>query len=160
MPPAAEVRAYVALGSNLGDRERNIREALRLLDQTNGTDVTKVSSMLDNPAVGGPEGSPRFLNAAAEVKTSLGPHELLDRLLAIEQQLGRTREIRWEPRIIDLDLLLYGDQVIRTPTLTVPHPLLHERPFVLGPLAEIAPDVVHPVQGRRIRELQWQSGNR
>jgi 2-amino-4-hydroxy-6-hydroxymethyldihydropteridine diphosphokinase len=133
------------LGANLGDREQNIRSALSLLKQTDGITVVRVSSLLENPAVGGPPDSPPFLNAAAELKTTLGSHALLHRLMEIERQLGRVHRHRWEPRPIDLDLLLYGDHIISSQELVVPHPLMHERRFVLQPLGEIAPEAVHPV---------------
>lgn len=138
------IPAYIALGANLGNREENIRSALLRLEKTPGIRVLRVSSLLENPAVGGPAGSPSFLNAAVAIETTLGSHALLHRLLDIERELGRVRRTRWEPRPIDLDLLLYGDQIISSQELVVPHPLMHERRFVLQPLAEIAPDVVHP----------------
>lgn len=147
------ITAYIALGANLGDRQANIRAALEKLEHTPGVNVTKVSTLIENPAVGGPADSPPFLNAAAELVTSLTPTALLDALLAVEKSLGRTRDIKWGPRPIDLDLLLHGDQVVNTPGLTVPHPLMHERRFVLEPLAQIAPDAVHPTTKRTIREL-------
>src|SRR4051794_25554062 len=133
------ITAYIALGANLGDREANLRAALDHLNRTSGVKVMCVSRFLETPAVGGPPDSPPFLNAAAELRTTLGPAELLQTLLAIEHALGRVRRERWEPRIIDLDLLLYGDQVIDAPQLKVPHPLMHARAFVLEPLNEIAP---------------------
>ena len=145
--------AYVALGANLGDRATNIRGAVEAIDAAAGLRVRRVSSLIENPAVGGPANSPPFLNGVAEVETTLSPTELLDELLRVERSLGRERRERWAPRTIDLDLLLYGDRVINTPELTVPHPLMHERRFVLGPLAEIAPDVVHPVLKRSVRSL-------
>jgi 2-amino-4-hydroxy-6-hydroxymethyldihydropteridine diphosphokinase len=138
------VVAYVALGANLGDRAGNIRAALDLLGRTPGVEVTRISSLIENPAVGMGSDAPPFLNGAAELRTTLGSHALLHRLLEIEKELGRSRRQRWEPRPIDLDLLLYGDRVISSDELVIPHPLLHERRFVLEPLAEIAPEVVHP----------------
>ncbi len=109
--------------------------------------------MMENPAVGGPEGSPAFLNAVAEVRTSLGSHSLMDQLLEIERKMGRVRKVKWEPRIIDLDLLLYGDVIVSTDELMVPHPLMHERKFVLVPMAEIGPDVVHPAMRMTMKGL-------
>jgi 2-amino-4-hydroxy-6-hydroxymethyldihydropteridine diphosphokinase len=135
---------YVALGSNLGDREANLKKALAMLVETPGVNVRRISSFMENPAVGGPEDSPDFMNAAVELTTSLSPHALMKRLLEIEREMGRAREKKWEPRAIDLDLLLFGDQIISDDTLIVPHPLMHERKFVIQPLAEIAPNVVHP----------------
>ncbi|MEO6436645.1 MAG: 2-amino-4-hydroxy-6-hydroxymethyldihydropteridine diphosphokinase [Tepidisphaeraceae bacterium] len=145
--------AYLALGANLGDRRANLDRALGLLRAMGDLRVTKVSSFLENLAVGGPPGSPAFLNAAAEIETTLPPRELLARLLNVEHQLGRERREKWGPRLIDLDLLLYGDQTIAEPNLQIPHPLMHERRFVLEPLAEIAPDVLHPTFGMSIRDL-------
>ena len=139
------VTAYLGLGANLGDRRKNIRAALDRLAATDGIVVTRVSSLLENPAIGGPPDAPPFLNAAAEIKTTLGSHALLHHILQIEQQLGRIRREKWEPRLIDIDLLLYGDLIISSQELVIPHPLMHERRFVLQPLAEIAPEAVHPV---------------
>jgi 2-amino-4-hydroxy-6-hydroxymethyldihydropteridine diphosphokinase len=139
------VTAFIALGANLGDRDHNIGAALSKLAQTQGIRVEQVSTLMDNPAVGMPADSPPFLNGAAEIKTTLGSHALLHRLLEIENELGRRRCQKWEPRKIDLDLLLFGDQIISSQELVVPHPLMHERRFVLEPLAQIAPQAVHPV---------------
>ncbi len=139
------ITAYLALGANLGDREGNIRMALGALADTEGIWITRTSSLMENPAVGGPADAPAFLNAAAEIKTTLGSHALLHRILQIEQQLGRVRRERWEPRPIDIDLLLYGELIISSQELVIPHPLMHERRFVLEPLAEIAPEAVHPM---------------
>jgi 2-amino-4-hydroxy-6-hydroxymethyldihydropteridine diphosphokinase len=134
--------AYVGLGANLGDRERKIRQAAELLE------AVRLSTIRETEPWGLAD-QPRFLNAVAELRTELTPHALLDRLLDVERELGRVREgPRWGPRAIDLDLLLYGDRKIDEPGFTVPHPLLHERLFVLEPLAELAPDVVVPGRGR------------
>jgi 2-amino-4-hydroxy-6-hydroxymethyldihydropteridine diphosphokinase len=138
------VTAFVGLGANVGDRRHNISAAIQKLKESQGIEVVRVSKLLENPAVGMNEDSPPFLNAAAQISTSLGSHALLHRLLEIEKELGRDRRERWEPRVIDLDLLLYGNQIISSQELIVPHPLLHERRFVLEPLAEIAPNFVHP----------------
>ena len=153
MTDPAPVIAYVAFGANLGDREGSIRAALDALGKTPGVRVTRVSSLIENPAGGGPADSPAFLNGIARVETTLDAHALLARLLEVERSLGRERRTRWAPRSIDLDVILYGDAVIQSPDLKVPHPLMHERRFVLEPLAEIAPDVVHPVLKRSVRSL-------
>jgi 2-amino-4-hydroxy-6-hydroxymethyldihydropteridine diphosphokinase len=136
--------AYIALGSNLGEREKNIAAAIAKLRKTPEVEVVRVSSLLENPAVGGPEDSPPFLNAVAEIRTTVGARAVLHRLLEIEKELGRVRREKWEPRVIDLDLLLYGDHLLSSQELIVPHPLMHERRFVLQPLAELIPDYIHP----------------
>jgi 2-amino-4-hydroxy-6-hydroxymethyldihydropteridine diphosphokinase len=145
MRSSSAVTVYLALGANLGEREENIRSALAALDASEGVEVIRVSSFLENAAVGGPANSPAYLNAAAEIMTTLGSHALLHRTLQIERDLGRVRVHKWEPRTIDIDILLFGDQIISSQELVVPHPLMHERRFVLQPLAEIAPGAVHPV---------------
>jgi 2-amino-4-hydroxy-6-hydroxymethyldihydropteridine diphosphokinase len=144
---------YIGLGSNMGDRDANLRRALAALIQTPNLSIRKISSFLENPAVGGPEDAPAFLNAAVEAQTTLPPSALMKRLLEIELQLGRTRRVKWEPRVIDLDLLLYGSSIISGDNLIVPHPLLHERRFVLQPLAEIAPKGVHPPLQMTVQDL-------
>jgi 2-amino-4-hydroxy-6-hydroxymethyldihydropteridine diphosphokinase len=145
--------AYIALGANLGDRQANIRAALEKLGQTPGVTVSQVSTLMENPAVGGPVDSPPFLNAAAELETSLSAPALLARLLEIEREIGRIRREKWGPRPIDLDLLLYDDIASQEPGLTLPHPLMHQRRFVLEPLAQIAPGADHPLLKRTIRDL-------
>ena len=144
-------RAYVGLGSNLGDRERNLRNALALLARSD-VRVVAVSRFRETEPVGYAD-QPRFLNAAALAETDLSARDLLDRLLAVERSLGRERTgPRFGPRTIDLDLLVYGDETIDEPGLTVPHPRLTERRFALEPLAELDPDLTLP-DGRRVRDL-------
>ena len=157
------MRAYLGLGSNLGDRRANIEEAVRRLNDTAGVRVTRVSSMYDTEPVGGPPQA-RYLNAACEVETELTPHELLRAALAVEDAMGRTREVHWGPRNIDIDILLYGELVIQDEELTVPHPRMTERAFVLRPLADIAPRVRHPETKKDIRttlaDIQAKSGDK
>lgn len=142
--------AYIALGANLGDRAAHLREALERLGALGA--VEQVSPFLDTAPVGYTE-QPRFLNAVARLRTGLSPHDLLNGLLGIEHAMGRVRDIRWGPRTIDLDLLLYDTCMLDEPHLTVPHPRLHERRFVLEPLATISPNLVHPQLGKTIQAL-------
>jgi 2-amino-4-hydroxy-6-hydroxymethyldihydropteridine diphosphokinase len=140
-------RAYVGLGANLGDRERTLREAVEALAAEDGVEVVAVSTVRETEPVGVGE-QPLFLNGAVELGTTLTARELLEVLLAVEQRFGRVRAPgEHGPRTLDLDLLLYGDEVIEEPGLTVPHPRLHERRFVLEPLAELAPGLVVPGRG-------------
>jgi 2-amino-4-hydroxy-6-hydroxymethyldihydropteridine diphosphokinase len=141
------VRAYVGLGANLGDRDETMRAALELLAQVEGVQVLDVSSFRETEPVGVLD-QPRFLNAAAVVETTLTPRALLDGLLSVERALGRTRDgARFGPRTIDLDLLLYGEEIVHEAGLTVPHPRLHERAFALEPLHELEPELVVPGRG-------------
>jgi 2-amino-4-hydroxy-6-hydroxymethyldihydropteridine diphosphokinase len=150
------VIAYVALGSNLGDRTAFLNGALQALREHPGIQVGRVSSFHETTPVGGPPGQGPYLNAVAQLQTDLPPAQLLAVLQEIEQKFGRVRRERYGPRTLDLDLLLYGDLVQEDPSLTVPHPRMPERAFVLEPLAEIAPDVVDPVSGRTATELLHQ----
>jgi 2-amino-4-hydroxy-6-hydroxymethyldihydropteridine diphosphokinase len=140
-------RAYVGLGANLGDREETLDRAVSLLAGAKGVEVLAVSELRETDPVGVVDQA-RFLNGAVAVETTLSPRGLLDALLAIEQSLGRERVERWGPRTIDLDLLLYGDEIVDEPGLRVPHPRLHERRFALEPLAELDPELVIPGRGR------------
>ena len=141
-------RSFVGLGANLGNREQQIQRALALLAAEDGVEVVAASSLRETDPVGY-EDQPRFLNGAAELRTSLSARELLERLLSVERRLGRVRGDgpRFGPRTIDLDLLLYGDQVVNEPGLVVPHPRLHERRFALEPLAELDPALEIPGRG-------------
>ena len=143
--------AYVALGSNLGDKEANLRRALELLEER-GVEVVKTSSFICTEPYGVTD-QPQFLNGVCEVRTSLVPLALLHTLLEIEQEMGRVRLRHWGERNIDLDLLLYEDVVMDTPELKLPHPDMQNRDFVLLPLAEIAPELVHPILQKSIEEL-------
>ena len=143
--------AYVALGSNLGDKEANLRKALGLLEER-GVEVVKTSSFICTEPYGVTD-QPQFLNGVCEVRTSLVPLALLHTLLEIEQEMGRVRLRHWGERNIDLDLLLYEDVVMDTPELKLPHPDMQNRDFVLLPLAEIAPELVHPILQKSIEEL-------
>ncbi len=156
MTPGASVIAYVAIGANEGDREANIRLAIAKLGATERIRVGKVSSLLENPAMGGPNGSADFLNAVVQVRTPLSPRALLAHLLEIERELGRVRREKWGPRLIDLDLILYGDAIVAEDGLHVPHPLMHTRSFVLQPLTEIAPEAWHPILKMTARQLLTQ----
>lgn len=149
--------AYVGLGSNLGDRSGILRSALDALGERTGIQLVAVSRLIETEPEGPPDQG-RYLNGAATILTRLSPRELLTAMLEIETAHGRDRstETRWGPRRLDLDLLMYEDQIIDEPGLVIPHPRLHQRTFVLAPLTEIAPDAVHPVLGETIGTLHEQ----
>lgn len=142
---------YISVGSNLGDREANCRIALKKLN-SEGIIIKKASSMHETEPWGFKD-QPKFINMVIEVETELRPEELLMTLKGIEKKMGRKETIKWGPRIIDLDILFYNDKIINQDELKIPHPYLHERDFVLVPLSEIAPDKVHPVLKKTVREL-------
>ncbi|WP_414045468.1 2-amino-4-hydroxy-6-hydroxymethyldihydropteridine diphosphokinase [Macrococcus equi] len=143
---------YISFGSNMGDREQQISDALNLLDNVRDTSVKCVSSLYETAPVGGVE-QDDFLNGIAEITTQLSPLELLDEIQAIELKLNRVRKIHWGPRTIDLDIVLFGAEVIDSEHLKIPHPFMHERSFVLIPLNEVAPNAVHPTMNKKISEL-------
>ena len=142
---------YLGLGSNLGEREKNCLRAIELLNQ-NGLVVLKQSSLYETQPWGN-TAQPLFINMAVEAVTDLEPADLLFLLKRIEKEMGRTETVKWAPRIIDLDILLYGDIVLNAGSLKIPHPLIEEREFVLRPLSEIAGARIHPVLGKSIADL-------
>ncbi len=144
--------AYVGLGSNLNKRLGNLKKAISLIEQNSNIELLKRSSVYRTEPVG-PKDQPDFLNMALEVETTLSPLELLGFLQDVEQDMGRKRGAKWGPRNIDLDLLLYEDQVINSVELTLPHPQMHLRKFVLVPMVEIAKDRIHPVFKKTVAEL-------
>jgi 2-amino-4-hydroxy-6-hydroxymethyldihydropteridine diphosphokinase len=145
--------AYIGLGTNLGDRDGNLVKAVNLLRGHPDLEVTNLAKPIETDPVDGPEEQEPYLNSVVEVVTDLPPAELLQACQLVEELMGRTRTVRWGPRIIDLDLLLYDDVILDEPGLTVPHIEMHARLFVLGPLAEIAPGARHPVTGETVREM-------
>jgi len=144
--------AYLGLGSNVGDREEYIEQAVFLLGKRKGIKMIKRSSNYETEAEGGPE-QPPFLNAAVMLSTTITPQKLLHDIHEIENALGREREVEWGPRTIDIDILIFGDQILSEDDIQVPHPLMHERLFVLQPLKEIAARVIHPVLEKSIEDL-------
>lgn len=155
--PAVELhrryrQAYIGLGSNLGDTENNLATARSLLESDYSLRILEASSLLDTEPWG-LTNQPSFLNQVLLVKTTLSPQLLLQRLLALEESMGRVRREKWGPRIIDLDILFYEDLVLHTPDLIIPHPLVEQRAFVLKSLAEISPYFIHPVLRKNMKGL-------
>lgn len=146
-------KVFLGLGSNLGDREQNIKEALKQLQGSEMARKVTISSLYETKPEGVKE-QPLFLNAVLRMETGLSPRNLLDALQDLERQLGRERSRKWGARIIDLDILLYGNLVMKEEDLEIPHPLLTERSFVLIPLAELAPETVHPILGKTVSDLR------
>ncbi|MBN1765486.1 MAG: 2-amino-4-hydroxy-6-hydroxymethyldihydropteridine diphosphokinase [Sedimentisphaerales bacterium] len=145
--------AYIGLGSNLGNRHEMIEQAVDMLGQPPGIHVVTLSQLIETPPVGGPAGQENYLNGIAELLCAISSRDLFERLMSIEKKLGRTRTVKWAPRTIDLDLLMYGSEVINQDDLQVPHPLMHERHFVMSGMNELAPDLVHPVLHRTMRDI-------
>jgi len=151
------MKAFIGLGSNLGDREANIRQALQFLEQLPETTIVRGSSLYDTEPVGVSD-QPNFLNGVVQIETHLAPRQLLWNLMLIERRLGRVRTQPWGPRVIDLDLLLYGDEVVDEDDLQVPHPLMTQRSFVMVPLVEIEPLLVHPVTNQTMLSILQRLG--
>jgi 2-amino-4-hydroxy-6-hydroxymethyldihydropteridine diphosphokinase len=150
-PSADATSAYLALGANLGDRLELLREAVRLLAETDGVEVVRSSRVFETEPVGPPQ--PAYLNAVVEVRTTLDPRGLLEVAQAVENALGRVRAERWGPRSIDVDILTFDDRTVDEPDLEIPHPRMHERGFVLVPLGELDDDPMLP-GGRRLSEVR------
>lgn len=146
------VHVYIGLGSNLGDRERNLRSAYGHITTIQEIQPVRLSRFYETAPSGGPP-QPMFLNAVLDIKTLLSPHQLLERFQHIENLMGRVRTVKWGPRTIDIDILLYGDTIVDDEQLKIPHPLMHMRLFVLEPFVEIAPDAIHPVLKKPIVQL-------
>ncbi|MBN2058331.1 MAG: 2-amino-4-hydroxy-6-hydroxymethyldihydropteridine diphosphokinase [Candidatus Saganbacteria bacterium] len=147
-----KVIAYLGIGSNVGDREEYVEQALFLLEKNPNVELLKHSSNFETEAEGS-GGQPPFINAAVAVRTKLPPEKLLDLCHEIEATLGREREIEWGPRTIDIDILFYGDEIVSDDKLQIPHPLMHERMFVLKPMREIAPQAMHPILEKTVEAL-------
>lgn len=145
-------KVYLSLGSNIGDKRENLLEAIKRVGELENTEVVKSSTILETEPFGYIE-QDNFLNACLEVKTLLTPQEFLSSILKIELDMGRVREIKWGPRVIDIDILFYDNEIIQEDNLAVPHPWICEREFVLEPLSEIAPNYVHPLERKTIMML-------
>ena len=142
---------YISFGSNIGDREKAIEDALDLVNQ-NEMKITKRSNIIETEPYGYTD-QPTFLNGAIEVETELSCREVLERLLKIEEEVGRVREFKWGPRLIDLDIIFFNDEIYDEEDLKVPHPDMQNRDFVLKPLCEICPDFVHPILKKKVSEI-------
>ena len=145
--------AYLSLGTNMGDKKKNLLEAIEKIGKLENTKVTSQSTILETEPFGYTE-QDMFLNACIEIKTLFTPQELLEKLLNIELEMGRVRTIKWGPRIIDIDILFFDDEIIQDKNLAVPHPWISERMFVLEPLCEIAPNLIHPLERKPVATLK------
>ena len=150
--PLMSNTSYIGIGSNLGSPLENCKKSIALLGEQPGIEVIACSSFFETEPVG-PADQNWFLNAVAKIATDLEPLPLLEILLAIESDMGRIRNEKWGPRVIDLDLILFKDRVLKNSRLEIPHPLMAQRRFVLAPLAELAPDLIHPIEKKAVRQL-------
>lgn len=148
----ALITAFIGIGTNVGDRKKHIEQAMRLLENPPNVKIIKSSALYVTEPIGY-VGQDWFLNCVVEITTTITPHELLYHCQAIEEQMGRTRTMMWGPRTIDLDILLYNDECIADDALVIPHPNMHKRRFVLVPLVEIAPDIIHPTLNKTVTDL-------
>ena len=148
----ALITAFIGIGTNVGDRKKHIEQAMRLLENPPNVKIIKSSALYVTEPIGY-VGQDWFLNCVVEITTTIPPHELLYHCQAIEEQMGRTRTMMWGPRTIDLDILLYNDECIADDALVIPHPNMHKRRFVLVPLVEIAPDIIHPTLNKTVTDL-------
>jgi 2-amino-4-hydroxy-6-hydroxymethyldihydropteridine diphosphokinase len=155
----SKINSYIALGSNLGDRLEHLQMGTQLLEAHSGIRITNKSRIFETDPVGGPDNQGAYLNAVVRLESQFTARHLLDLLLEVEHLRGRVRSERWGPRTLDLDLLIHGLEVIHEPGLIVPHPRLHERAFVLEPLADLAPDLEIPGLGETVNALRAQVGS-
>jgi 2-amino-4-hydroxy-6-hydroxymethyldihydropteridine diphosphokinase len=151
-PPASAKTAYIGIGSNMGDPLNNCHKAIDLINHLDGCRVAEISRFFHTEPVGATS-QDWYVNGVIRIETTLGLHELMRSLLSIESGMGRVRRQKWESRIIDLDILLYGNEAIEESDLRVPHPLMHQRRFVIMPMAELNPGLIHPVLGKSMAEL-------
>lgn len=147
------VTSYLGVGSNLGKRIDNIKESIRLLESMPRINVKAVSDLYETPACGGPKNQPKYINAAIKIQTTLTPFDLLSKLKSVESRLKRKKTVRWGARTIDLDILFYDDLALISHKLSIPHPLLHKRIFVLKPLSDIASRLTHPLLKINVKGL-------
>lgn len=145
--------AYLGLGSNLGNRLAFLRGGRDALIDHSDIELVRAAGVYETEAIGGPPDNPFFLNTVLQIQTTLAPYPLLEACLSVEDAFGRSRPVRWAPRTLDIDILFYTDQILSEENLTIPHPRLHERAFVLAPLLEIAPDLRHPLLDQTVTEL-------
>lgn len=155
-PEASQSTVFIGIGANIGPVRENFARALKSIEKC--ARVAALSSLYESDPVG-PQDQPKFTNAVVKVETELSPFELLDRLKAIEREIGRKKTKRWGPRVIDLDIIFYGDLVITTDFLVIPHPRAHERRFVLEPLLEIEPTAWHPAKNVAVRDICFGLGD-